>query len=57
MWFSRTLSALSIPSSADPLEQLVEQDLASLFEDAESERDVKLLQTPAQRAPALRSIH
>jgi hypothetical protein len=43
MWFSRTLSALSIPSSADPLEQLVEQDLASLFEDVESERDVKLV--------------
>jgi hypothetical protein len=43
MWFSRTLSALSIPSSADPLEQLVEQDLPSLFEDAESERDVRLL--------------
>ncbi len=43
MWFSRTLSALSIPSSADPVEQLVEQDLISLFEDAESERDVKLL--------------
>ena len=43
MWFSRTLSALSIPSSADPLEQLVEQDLTSLFEDAESERDVKLV--------------
>ena len=43
MWFSRTLSALSIPSTADPLEQLVEQDLTALFEDAESERDVKLL--------------
>jgi hypothetical protein len=43
MWFSRTLSALSIPSSTDPLEQLVEQDLAALFEEAESERDVKLL--------------
>ena len=43
MWFSRTLSALSIPSSADPLEQLVEQDLTALFEDAESARDVKLL--------------
>ena len=43
MWFSRTLSALSIPSSADPLEQLVEQDLTSLFEDVESERDVKLV--------------
>jgi hypothetical protein len=43
MWFSRTLSALSIPSSADPLEQLVELDLASLFEDVESERDVKLV--------------
>src|ERR1035437_7411033 len=42
MWFSRTLSALSIPSSADPLEQVVEQDLTALFEDAESERDVKL---------------
>jgi hypothetical protein len=42
MWFARTLSALSIPSSADPLEQLVEQDLTSLFEDVESERDVKL---------------
>jgi hypothetical protein len=43
MWFSRTLSALSIPSSADPLEQLIEQDLTSLFEDVESERDVKLV--------------
>jgi hypothetical protein len=42
MWFSRTLSALSIPSTADPLEQVVEQDLTALFEDAESERDVKL---------------
>lgn len=42
MWFARTLSALSIPSSADPLDQLVEQDLTSLFEDVESERDVKL---------------
>jgi hypothetical protein len=42
MWFSQTLSALSIPSSTDPLEQVVEQDLAALFEDAESERDVKL---------------
>ena len=28
---------------ADPLEQLVEQDLTALFEDAESERDVKLV--------------
>ena len=45
MWFSRTLSALSIPSTSDPLEQLVEQDLASLFLEAESERDVKLLRT------------
>ncbi|MEO8369114.1 MAG: hypothetical protein ABI806_07945 [Candidatus Solibacter sp.] len=36
------LPALSIPSSADPLEQLVEQDLTALFEDTESERDVKL---------------
>jgi hypothetical protein len=43
MWFSRTLSALSIPSSGDPLEQLVEQDLTALFEDVESERDVKLV--------------
>jgi len=42
MWFARTLSALSIPSSADALDQLVEQDLTSLFEDVESERDVKL---------------
>ena len=42
MWFSRTLSALSIPSTTDPLEQLVEQDLTALFEDVESERDVKL---------------
>ena len=42
MWFSRTLSALSIPSSADPREQVVEQDLTALFEDAESEPDVKL---------------
>jgi hypothetical protein len=41
MWFSRSLSALSIPSSADPLEQLVEQDMTSLFEGTESERDVK----------------
>lgn len=43
IWFSRTLSALSIPPSANPLDQLVEEDLTSLFEDAESERDVKLL--------------
>ena len=42
MWFAKTLSALSIPSSTDPLEQLVEQDLISLFEDVQSERDVKL---------------
>ncbi|MGC4048336.1 MAG: DUF1998 domain-containing protein [Paludibaculum sp.] len=42
MWFSRTLSALSIPSTSNPLEQMVEQDLTSLFEDVESERDVKL---------------
>ena len=42
VWFARTLSALSIPSSSDPLEQLVEQDLLSLFEDVESERDTKL---------------
>jgi len=42
MWFARTLSALSIPSSTDALDQLVEQDLPSLFEDVESERDVKL---------------
>lgn len=42
MWFAKTLSALSIPSTADALEQLVEQDLSSLFEDVESERDVKL---------------
>ena len=35
MWFSRTLSALSIPSTADPLEQVVEQDLSrAYFEDA-----------------------
>jgi hypothetical protein len=31
--------------TADPLEQLVEQDLTALFEDVESERDVKLLRT------------
>jgi len=49
MWFSRTLSALSIPSSAEPLEWLVEQDLTALFEDVESERDVKL----ARRGHAL----
>jgi len=42
MWFPRTLSALSIPSSADPLEQLVEQDFSSLFEDVESVREVNL---------------
>jgi len=45
MWFSRTLSALSIPSVSDQLEQLVEQDLGALFAEAESERDVKLLHT------------
>lgn len=45
MWFSRTLSALSIPSTTDPLEQLVEQDMTGLFDEAESERDVKLLRT------------
>lgn len=49
MWFSRTLSALSIPSSADPLEQMVEQDLTALFEDAESERDVKLVRKSQAR--------
>src|SRR5664280_2791249 len=49
MWFSRTLSALSIPSSADPLEQLVEQDLTALFEDVESERDVKLVRKSQPR--------
>jgi hypothetical protein len=49
MWFSKTLSALSIPSSADPLEQLVEQDLTSLFEDVESERDVKLVRKSQAR--------
>lgn len=43
MWFARTLSALSIPSSADPLEQLVEQDLITVFEDVQSERDAKLV--------------
>ncbi len=42
MWFALVLSALSIPSSTNPLDQLVEQDLSSLFEDVESERDVKL---------------
>lgn len=41
MWFSKTLAALSIPASTDPLEQLVEQDLLSLFDEVESERDVK----------------
>ena len=53
VWFARTLSALSIPSSSDPLEQLVEQDLLSLFEDVESERDTKLARKTAQ----VRSIH
>lgn len=47
MWFARTLSALSIPSSTDPLEQLVEQDLTALFEEVESERDVKFAQALA----------
>ena len=42
MWFARTLSALSIPSSTDALDQIVEQDLTSLFEEVESERDVRL---------------
>jgi hypothetical protein len=41
MWFGNTLSALSIPTSTEPLEQLIEQDYASLFEDAQSEREVK----------------
>ena len=40
MWFGNTLSALSIPTSTDPLEQLVEQDLASLFEEAQTEREI-----------------
>jgi hypothetical protein len=40
MWFGNTLSALSIPTSVDPLEQLVEQDLASLFEEAQTEREI-----------------
>jgi hypothetical protein len=33
--FARTLSALSMPSSADPLDELVEQDLTFLFENVE----------------------
>ena len=42
-WFSRSLSALSIPSTADPLEQLLEQELDSLFEGAASAREVDLI--------------
>ncbi len=38
-WFSKLFSALSIPSTAEPLEQLVEQDLSSLFNDVESARE------------------
>lgn len=49
MWFSRTFSALSIPSSTDPLEQLVEQDLTTLFEDVQSEREVKLARRGNER--------
>jgi Domain of unknown function (DUF1998) len=41
-WFSKVYSALSIPSTADPLEQLVEQDLRSLFDDVESPREAGL---------------
>lgn len=38
-WFSQVYSALSIPSTADPLEQLVERDLTSLFDGVESARE------------------
>lgn len=38
-WFGRQYSALSIPVSADPLEQIVAQDLTALFEGVESARE------------------
>ena len=41
-WFSRIYSALSIPVSVDPLEQMVSQDLTSLFHDVESAREAGL---------------
>ena len=41
-WFSKIYSALSIPVSADPLEQMVSQDLTSLFDGVESAREAGL---------------
>ena len=41
-WFSSAYSALSIPSSSDPLEQMVEQDLTGLFDGVESAREAGL---------------
>ena len=41
-WFSRIYSVLSIPVSADPLEQMVSQDLTSLFDGVESAREAGL---------------
>lgn len=38
-WFARQYSALSIPPSADPLEQFVARDLTTLFEGVESARE------------------
>jgi len=41
-WFSKIYSALSIPVSVDPLEQMVSQDLTSLFHGVESAREAGL---------------
>ncbi|MEQ1947250.1 MAG: DUF1998 domain-containing protein [Bryobacteraceae bacterium] len=41
-WFSKIYSALSIPTSVDPLEQKVSQDLTSLFDGIESAREAGL---------------
>lgn len=41
-WFARQYSALSIPASSDPLEQVAAQDLTALFEGVESAREAGL---------------
>ena len=41
-WFSKVYSALSIPAAVDPLDQMVSQDLTSLFDGVESSRETGL---------------
>ena len=54
-WFPVTLSALAIPQTSDPLNQLVE-DGWSFFEDLESEADVALTVKTLKKTSALPGI-